>query len=522
MAVSSELSLDALLQRLVETAAELTDARYAALGVIDPTGSRLERFFTHGVDADARSAIGEPPRGRGILGVLIHDTKPLRLHDLNADPRAVGFPPGHPPMRSFLGVPVLLRSVAYGNLYLTEKNGGDFTAADEEIVTLLAGQAAVAIENARLYEAATRWSRQLESLNEVSGALATETDLDRLLDLVAHRLRALLGARVVAVLLPTFAGAFRFAAIAGGDAADLLEQTFPRDRSKSGIAFERQQTIRVDSLVDDPDVNHALTRRLDARCGLWVPLLVHGESIGVIVAHDKAAAPDAHFSDDDVRVAEAFAARAAVAVDMSERVARDALRRVVAAQEIERRRLAMELHDGTGQALTSILLALRNADDAAPEVAAAALERARELAVDTLRRVRALAVELRPKALDDFGLQAALARLAATTAEESGVAVDFAATLPEERLPEAVETALYRLAQDSLASAVRHEDAHRVSILLTRNDGKVSVVIEDDGVPAADADLELVRERAALVDGEVRSVAGKPRGSTVVVEVPIR
>ena len=216
LAVTSELSLDALLNRLVEAAAELTGARYAALGVIDANGVELEQFITHGIDDDLRAEIGDLPRGRGILGVLIREARPLRLHDLAEDPRSVGFPPGHPPMRSFLGVPILLRGVAYGNLYLTEKQGGeDFTDEDEELVTLLAGQAAVAIENARLYEASTRWSRQLQSLQEVGNALATETDLEKLLDLVVRRLRELLGARVVALALPSGGDDLRFAAVAG-------------------------------------------------------------------------------------------------------------------------------------------------------------------------------------------------------------------------------------------------------------------------------------------------------------------
>src|SRR6266581_8768896 len=196
IALTSELSLDALLQRLVELAAELTGARYAALGVIDGSGSQLERFLTHGIDAETHAAIGELPRGRGILGVLIREAAPLRLHDLADDPRSVGFPPNHPPMCSFLGVPVLLRGVAYGNLYLTEKAGGeDFTDDDQELVELLASQAAVAIENARLYEAATGWSRQLESLNEVASALVTETSVVPLLRLIATRLRELVEAR---------------------------------------------------------------------------------------------------------------------------------------------------------------------------------------------------------------------------------------------------------------------------------------------------------------------------------------
>ena len=143
IALSSELSLDALLQQLVEKAALLTSARYAALGVIDQTGDALERFLTTGIDPETHAAIGDLPKGRGILGVLIREATPLRLADLSADPRSVGFPPNHPPMRTFLGVPIVLRGVAYGNLYLSEKHGGEeFTEEDEELIQLLAAQAA--------------------------------------------------------------------------------------------------------------------------------------------------------------------------------------------------------------------------------------------------------------------------------------------------------------------------------------------------------------------------------------------
>ena len=141
IALNSELSLDALLQRLVEIAAELAEARYAALGVVDPAGHSLERYLTTGIDRQTYEAIGDLPHGRGILGVLIREAEPLRLHDIADDPRSVGFPRNHPPMRSFLGVPIVLRGVAYGNLYLTEKAGGeDFTAEDEELTRLLAAQ----------------------------------------------------------------------------------------------------------------------------------------------------------------------------------------------------------------------------------------------------------------------------------------------------------------------------------------------------------------------------------------------
>src|ERR671924_1756902 len=250
IAISSELSLEGVLERIVEAAAALTGARYAALGVIDRTGTALERFVTTGIDEATRAEIGDLPRGRGILGVLIRDAKPLRLHALQDDPRSVGFPPGHPPMRSFLGVPILLRGVAYGNLYLTEKEGeDDFSEHDEELVTLLAAQAAVAVENARLYESATAWSRQLESLNEIGNALVGELDLARLLDLVATRLRDLIDARLVAIALP-HGGELRIEAAAGEGSEGLVGLTLPGMSSKAGRVLERRRSERIDSILD--------------------------------------------------------------------------------------------------------------------------------------------------------------------------------------------------------------------------------------------------------------------------------
>ena len=528
VAITSELSLDALLQRLVESAAELTGARYAALGVIDGSGSELERFLTTGIDAETQAAIGDLPRGRGILGVLIREDAPLRLHNLGDDPRSIGFPPHHPPMRTFLGVPVHLRGVAYGNLYLTEKaDGEDFTAEDQELVELLASQAAVAIENARLYEAATGWSKQLESLNEVGNALATETDLDPLLDLVARRLRELLDARLVTVLLPSGDDELRFAAVAG-DRADIAGATITRSTSKSGRVLERAQSQRVDSVLDDVDVDHEAMRLLGARTGLWVPLIARGRAIGVLAAHDKLGA-DVRFTETDLRLAETFATRAAVAVDLSERIARDSLRRVVEAQELERRRLARELHDETGQALTSILLGLKGLEERMDDSESReAAEELRELVVSTLQDVRRLAVELRPSALDDFGLVAALERLTGSFAEQTGIAVDFQTALAEERLPEEVETALYRIVQESLTNVVKHGRARRVSILLARNDGVVKALVEDDGQgfdpaePTGGSGLVGMRERLALLGGRLAVESAPDRGTTVAAEVPVR
>jgi two-component system, NarL family, sensor histidine kinase DevS len=527
-ALTSELSLEVLLERIVQAAAQITGSRYAALGVIDRTGTQLERFITHGADAETYAAIGELPRGRGVLGVLIREATPLRLHDLSEDPRSVGFPPGHPPMRTFLGVPILLRGVAYGNLYLTEKaNGSDYTEDDQELVIHLASQAAVAIENARLFEAATRWSKQLESLNEVGNALATETDLSRLLDLVATRLRDLIEARLVTILVPTGPKELRFAVAVGEGAEGLVGELVTIADSRSGRVFERRRSERVDSVIDDPEGSRELTRRIAARAGLWVPLVARDRSIGVISAYDKVG-ESMVFTDMDLRLAETFASRAAVAIDLSERVEQDALRRAVAAQEVERRRLARELHDETGQALTSILLGLGSLEDALEdENSQTAVREVRELVVQTLQDVRQLAVDLRPKVLDDFGLVPALERLTDTLAEQTGLEIEFLGRLAD-RLSEETETALYRIVQEALTNVVKHAAARHVSVVLTRNDRIVTALIEDDGRgfdPAATREggfgIVGMRERVALLGGTLRVESRKNAGTTIKAEVPI-
>jgi signal transduction histidine kinase len=517
-----------VLDRLIAVAADLTGARYAALGVIDATGQELERFLTHGIDAETQAEIGALPRGRGILGVLIREAATLRLRDLAEDPRSVGFPPNHPPMHSFLGVPIVLRGVAYGNLYLTEKEGGeDFTEEDEELVALLAGQAAVAIENARLYEASSRWSRQLQSLNEVGNALATETDLDRLLDLVVSRLRELIGARVVAVSLPSSGDELRIVAVSGAEADGLLGTALPRSGSKSGAVLERRRSERVDSVIDDPEVHQGVTRSVGARTGMWVPLITGDRVIGVLEIHDKEG-PDARFSDDDLRLAETFAGRAAFAVELSQRVARDVVRRVVQAQELERQRLARELHDETGQALTSIILGLKPLEDALEDAPSrAALSELREQVVRALQDVRRLAVELRPAVLDDFGLGPALERLTDAFAEQSGIRIAFHSALGEARLPTEMETALYRVVQESLTNIAKHANAQSVSVSVSRRASAIAAVIEDDGdgfdpraVRKEAIGLLGMRERLALLDGRLEIESRPGAGTTVVAEVP--
>lgn len=522
IAINSELSLDGVLERIVEAAARVTGARYAALGVIDPSGGGLERFVTHGMTPEVETQIGDPPHGRGILGVLLNDARPLRLHDLGHDPRSVGFPPGHPPMHSFLGVPIMLRGVAFGNLYLTEKEDGDFTDEDEELVALLAAQAAVAVENARLYESATEWSHQLESLNEVGAALVGELELEPLLDLVAARLRELIGARLVAIALPSGSG-LRIAAAAGDMADTMTALETLAESTKTARVLERGRSERVDSLLDDPEVNQDVARRLGVLTGLYVPLRTRDKTIGILIAHDKVTR-DPRFTSGDLRVAEQFALRASIAVDLSQRVARDSLRRVVAGQERERRRLARELHDETGQALTSILLGLRALEGAKDSN----VDHLRELVVTTLQDVRRLAVQLRPKALDDFGLGPALERLVQTFSESSGISVEIEVQLGDDRLPSDVETTVYRIVQEALTNVVKHAGAHSVSVLVMRRDSTVAAVIEDDGRgfdpdPARDDSLGLegMRERVELHDGRMVVETSPGAGTTIRIEVPL-
>jgi signal transduction histidine kinase len=529
IALAGELSLDGVLQKIVEAAAELTDAKYAALGVIDPTGQGLERFVVTGIDAETQAAIGDRPRGRGILGVLIRDARSLRLDDLGKDPRSVGFPPNHPPMTTFLGVPILLRGVAYGNLYLTEKaGGGAFTAEDEELTQLLAAQAAVAVENARLYESATRWLNQLESLNEIVDALISEVELPKLLELVATRLRELVKARLVVIAMPSSSGNLVIRTVAGESAGELVGTELERRGSKSGRVLDRGRSERVDSIIEDLEVDQEAGRRMGARTGLYVPVLLRGRPIGILTAHDKEDG-DPRFTDDDLRLAETLSARVAVVVDLSQRVAREALRSVVSAQELERERLARELHDETGQALTSILLGLKELEDAGSAAdVSSATTRLRELVVTTLQDVRRLAVELRPKALDDFGLVPALERLVETFQEQTGIEVFMEPQLGQERLPSEIETALYRIIQEALTNVVKHAQASRVSIVLSRRGNSVSAVFEDDGRGFAvdetrEDGLGLLgmKERLSLLDGRLQIESSSDGGTTLVAEVPI-
>ena len=388
---------------------------------------------------------------------------------------------------------------------------------------LLAAQAAVAIENARLYESSRLWSRQLESLNEVSEALLTETKLSKLFDLAALRLRELLGARVVLIELPTPDGRnVTVEAASGENASRLLGLRLERARSKAGLTLDRRRAERIDALIDDPEIDQTAPRLVDATAALYVPLLVHQRAVGVIVAYDKEGA-DPRFSDADMRVAEAFANRAALALELSERVGREAVRALLQGQEIERTRLARELHDETGQALASILLGLKPIERQIGEEPVALI---RELVGSALDDVRRLTTELRPPALDDYGLQPALERLTELVASRSGLDVQLnvrsTAALPPE-----FETALYRIIQEALTNIVKHAAASSVSVLVLDVEDGVRTVIEDDGAGFDASDVREgalgllgMRERVSLLGGRFEVESARGTGTTLIVDLP--
>ena len=552
--VASGLDLDAVLERLLDLARALTGARYAAVGVLNASGSRIERFVTAGLSAAERAAIGAPPVGLGILGALITDPRPLRLPDLTADPRATGFPAGHPPMRSFLGVPVVAGGAVFGNLYMTDKADGAFTGEDERLIVTLAAHAGVAVENARLYEQARDRTRELEeavrelsSIHDIADAVLAGDPREDTLRLVAERAQAALGCSQVYIALPgEDASTLTVVAAAGAGADRLVGMELPAGASKIGTAIRARRSVIVDDLTADPDAHQPTVALLGIRSQVIVPLVHRSQALGAITAGDQREGRVLTVADR--RVLETYATRAVLAIviarvlsaererleaegrlrasELREAGRRETLRRVVDAQEHERRRIARELHDETGQALTSVLLGLRLIEEVSPDVRAAVSE-LRETITAAIQELRALAVDLRPKALDDFGLGAAIERLADTYSRRTGIAVDVHVAGLSDRLPEDIETALYRIIQESLTNVAKHAGAATASVTVHRRPRVVSIVVEDDGAgfdPTRVTDglgLTSMRERAELVSGTVRVESRPGGGTTIAVEVPL-
>jgi signal transduction histidine kinase len=511
-ALVTELDLDTLLDRILDAARDLTGARFAALGVLDERRQELERFVTVGVDAATHEAIGDLPRGRGVLGTLISDPKPLRLEHVGEHPDSFGFPPGHPRMDSFLGVPVTIRGEAWGNLYLTEKEGGPFDADDEAAVVILADWAGIAVDNARLYQRERGRRRELEravrgfeTTAEIARALGGETEMDRVLELIVKRGRALVEARSMLIALP--------------DGDEIVVQTAAGqiDRGVVGTRTPREGSVTGEVLETRRPVN--------ARGGLYVPLLYRNRALGVLAAFDRVEdGPEFHAEDE--RLMEAFAAAAASAVATAQNVAAEGVRRALAASEQERRRWARELHDETLQdlaALRMLLATARRGGD--PEQLGAAVDDAVEALGRGIDGLRGLIADVRPAALDQLGLGDALASLARRVAERTGLEVDFRCDLGDRLEPE-LESTLYRLVQEALNNVVKHAAASRVDVAVGRRDGEVHVTVRDDGRGFEPAErrngfgLMGMEERVELAGGRLEVTSRPGEGTEVAIAVP--
>jgi signal transduction histidine kinase len=324
-------------------------------------------------------------------------------------------------------------------------------------------------------------------------------------------------------------GVLRVGGAAGEGAESLIGMVSP-EGSKSHHVLARMRSERVDSALEDPEIHpEGEAQRLDIQAGLWVPLVVRGEPIGVIAAADRRGR-DPRFSDDDLRLAEAFGSRAAGAVELTRRVSRETVRSMLQAQEAERARLSRDLHDQTGQALAALLMGL-NAARRKPtlEETQEALGSLEEIVRDALADVRTIAVQLRPAALDELGLAAALERLAKTLGGDDSVEVVVTTTLTgERRLAPDIETAVYRIAQEAASNAHRHGGATRVDVTVVTRPGAVIATIEDNGrgfdpehVTPGRLGLAGMRERAAIWGGRVVVESTPGRGTTVTAELPL-
>lgn len=534
--VLGELDVETVLTRVLESARALTDARYAALGVLDPTRRHLERFLTLGIDEATSHRIGTRPTGRGVLGELISNPRPLRLALVGAHPRSYGFPPEHPPMGTFLGAPLLIGGEPYGNLYLTEKRGDrEFSEEDEQALVMLAEIAGLAIDHARRYSEADqeriqlrRTVEALEATTEITRALAGQTDVEAILELVAKRGRALVEARLL--LIEVISDEELIVAAGAGEMPDGLVGT--RVAAANTLASAAISSRRVHRLSDQLNWTrfhqHGVGRfGLNAHDGLVVPMTFRGTAYGVLLAIDRIGIAGPGFTAEQERLLESFAASAAMAVATARSAADMRHRLAMQAAEAERTRWARELHDETLQAIAAAKLLLssaRRSED--PEAMRVAIGEAVEQLQHDMDNLRALIADLRPGSLDQLGVEAAIADLTARLARvglEIDVDVDLAYEQGKEseRLVPELETAVYRTVQEALSNIIKHSGATQAVVEVIERGREVLVKVRDNGqgfdtTRRTDGfGLPGMRERVELLEGTLRIDSQPGRGTTV-------
>ncbi|WP_319460914.1 GAF domain-containing sensor histidine kinase [Micromonospora sp. RTP1Z1] len=517
--IGTDLDLRSTLQRIVQSACELVGARYGALGVIGPD-RLLHDFIIHGIDDELHAKIGDLPHGRGVLGLLIDDPRPLRMPDITEHPKSYGFPKHHPPMHSFLGVPVRIREHVFGNLYLAEKQGAaEFTEDDEEIVVALAAAAGVAIENARLYALAHRRERWLAATAEITSVLLGEVRRTDALTLVARRAREVAEAELALVLLyDEDEGQFTVEVVDGADerAQELVGAVLPAAET----SFAAEVTERRHTLLDDLAQAAPWPTPVIAGPAVVSPLAAADTLHGVLVIAHRPDSP--RVAEDDVAMLGSFAGQAALAM---ERARGQEERELLVVLE-DRERIARDLHDVVIQRLFATGLQLQSAApmNARPEVA-----KRINAAVDdldaTIRDIRRTIFELRTPM--SAALRTEIREAIEVAAESLGYRPGLELTGPiDSAVPDALRPELTAVLREALSNAVRHAHADRVTVAVKVDAGWVSVTVTDDGVgcepEAARSGLVNLRERAELLGGDFQLSRVIPHGTEVRWSVPLR
>jgi signal transduction histidine kinase len=440
-------------------------------------------------------------------------------------------------MSSFMGLPFVIRGEAFGNLYLTEKLGGEeFTKADETAGVVLAQWAAIAIENARLYESAESRREQLEgavhrleAMTDVTRVVGGETDLDRILATVVKRGRALVSAKWLTILLPDD-DELVVSAIAGELEGQRRGMRIPIEGSLPGSALRSMDAQRFSALRERRATRGDVW--FEAEAELLVPMSFRGAGIGVLIAGDPLGEQSA-FSPEDERLLAAFAASAATAVATARAVAEERLRHSIAAAERERGRWARELHDETLQGLGALRVLLTSGlRSGSSETLEGAVREATSQLDSEIQNLRALIAELRPAALDEIGVEAAIEGLAERVSATAGLAVETEVSLsgsrgPREGRGSELESTIYRLVQEALTNVAKHSRAEHVRLSVIERDGGIEISVEDDGVgfdPDAEGrgfGLPGMRERLAMVGGSFELTSAPGVGATVRASIPV-
>ncbi|WP_199736898.1 MULTISPECIES: GAF domain-containing sensor histidine kinase [Micromonospora] len=516
--IGSDLDLRSTLQRIVESACELVGAKYGALGVIGPD-RLLHDFIIHGIGAELHAKIGDLPHGRGVLGLLIDDPRPLRMPDITQHPKSYGFPKHHPPMHSFLGVPVRIRDHVFGNLYLAEKQGAaEFTEDDEEIVVALAAAAGVAIENARLYALAHRRERWLAATAEITSVLLGEVRRTDALSLVARRAREVAEAELALVLLyDEDEGQFTVEVVDGADEAarELVGAVLPANET----TFAGSVTERRHEMVENIAEAAPWPRPVIAGPAVVSPLAAADVLHGVLViAHGPDHGPAA---EDDVALLGSFAGQAALAM---ERARGQEERELLVVLE-DRERIARDLHDVVIQRLFATGLQLQSGAMSARPEAAKRINQAVDDLDATIRDIRRTIFELRTPM--SAALRTEIRDAIEVAAESLGYRPGLELIGPiDSAVPDTLRPELTAVLREALSNAVRHSGADRVSVQVKVDDGWVTVTVTDDGVgcdpEAARSGLVNLRERAERLGGDFQLSRMVPHGTELRWSVPLR